>query len=144
MGRKSKKSAVLKNIDIIREMKKNGSTDLQIAKHLGVCPATWYKILKESPELQQAVDDGKKELETELVGELVRKARPHILKTVKTIEKNGEITVETTEKFVAGDTASIIFLLKNISDAWVNDPQILELKKKELELKEKYAEMNNW
>lgn len=144
MGRKSKKDNVLRNIDIIKEMKKNGSTDLQIAKHLGVCPATWYKILKESPELQQAIDDGKKELETRLVGELARKAFAHTLTTTKTFEKNGEITTEITTKEIDGDLGSIIFLLKNISNDWVNDPQMLKLKQEELQLKKQIAENNQW
>ena len=75
MGRKSKKDNVLRNIDIIKEMKKNGATDRQISDYIGVCPATWYKILKEAPELQQAVDDGKKELVNDLIGDLVKLAR---------------------------------------------------------------------
>lgn len=142
MGRKSKKNVVLNNISLIKDLKAQGATDLQIAKHLGVCPATWYKILKENPELQQAVDDGKKELASDLVGDLVKLAKGgYILTTTRTTEKNGEITVETTEKTTSPNLGAIIFLLKNLApENWSNEPNQLELKKKELELKEKALE----
>ena len=150
MGRKSKKSLLLRNIDVIRDMKKQGSTDLQIAKHLGVCNATWYKLLKECPELREAVDDGRKELETELIGELVKLAKGgFVLTTKKTVIKSdkdgsGVILEEITEKEQPPNYAALTFLLRNLSDTWANDPQSLELRKKEVELKEKALENNAW
>lgn len=145
MGRKSKKNVILNNISLIKDLKAQGATDLQVAQHLGVCPATWYKFLKETPELQQAVDDGKKELETDLVGDLVKLAKGgYVVTTTRTIERNGEITTEITEKTASPNLGALIFILKNISDDWVNEPQMLKIKRRELELKEKLAEQNNW
>jgi hypothetical protein len=43
------------------------------------------------------------------------------------------------------DVAALNLLLKNYDkDHWSNDPQMLELRKKELELKEKQIESNEW
>ena len=141
MGRKSKNDLLLKNIDVIREMKKNGSTDVQIARHLGVCPATWYKALKEIPELQEAVDEGIQKVIEDLTGELYKKARVHSLVTTKTIERGDEVIIETTTKEVDSDTAAITFLLKNLDRGnWSNEPDALELKKQELELKKRLAD----
>lgn len=145
MGRKSKKDVILKNLDVIKQLKSNGATDLQIAKNLGVCPAVWYKYLKEIPELQEIMEDSKIAVADTLEGELFRKSKKHTLTTTRTITKNGESIVEVTEKEVDGDTASLIFLLKNYApDKWSNDWKALELKQRELELKEKLAEQNNW
>lgn len=145
MGRKSKTDIILKNLDAIKSLKANGATDLQIAEQLNICPATWYKYLKEIPELQEAMEDSKVQVADKLEGELFKKAKSHILTTTKTITKGSEVITEITEKEVDGDTASIIFLLKNYSpDKWSNDWKALEIKQRELELKEKALEKELW
>ena len=135
---------ILNNIEEIRNLKSQGATDTQIMKALNVSRATFYKYVKECPELAEALEDGKIKVVDDLVGELYRKAMPHTLTTTKTLEKNGELTTETTIKELDGDTASIIFLLKNYdSEHWTNEPKRVELKMKELELKEKAMD-NLW
>lgn len=135
---------IIQNLDVISELKKNGASDLQIFKHIGVSPATFYKHLNDNPKLQEVWNDAKADLVTKLEGELYRKAMPHTLTTTKTFEKNGEVTTEITVKEVDGDLGALIFLLKNLSDKWVNEPQMLKLKEKELELKEEALRNNLW
>lgn len=145
MGRKSKTDTVLKNLDTIKQLKAKGATDVQIAKHIGVCPATFYKILKESPELQEALDEGVAKVIEDLTGELYKKARVHSLTTTKTVVQGDKVMTETIIKEVDSDTAAITFLLRNLdSKNWSNDPEMLKLKKRELELKEKNAEFQNF
>lgn len=145
MGRKSKENIILQNLDVIKKLKQQGASDLQIIEHIGICPATFYKFLKTNTQLQEVWNNAKADLVVDLVGELVRKAKPHTLTTTKTIEKNGEIVTEITEKEVDGDLGSLIFLLKNYDrEHFTNEPNMLELKRRELELKEKLAEQNNW
>lgn len=145
MGRKSKTDIILNNLDLIRNLKSNGATDLQIAKQLNICPATWYKNLKEIPELQEIMEDSKIQVADKLEGELFKKSLKHTLTTTRTITKNGETITEVTEKEVDGDTASLIFLLKNYApNKWSNDWKALEIKQRELELKEKALEKDLW
>lgn len=145
MGRKSKTDIILKNLDTIKSLKANGATDLQIAEQLNICPATWYKYLKEIPELQEIMEDSKIQVADKLEGELFKKSLKHILTTTRTITKNGETITEVTEKEIDGDTASLIFLLKNYApDKWSNDWLQVRLKQKELELKERIAEKEDW
>jgi len=145
MGRKSKSNIILDNLELIKELKARGIKDLQIAKRLKLAPATWYKYLDEIPELKKVIEDGEEILVEDLVNELVRKAKPHTLTTTKTVTTNDKVVTEVVEKEVDGDLGALIFLLKNRdSENWSNEPQMLKLKKQELELKEKNAEFQNF
>lgn len=145
MGRKKKMDKILNNLEEIKKLKSQGATDTQIMKALNVSRATYYKYVKECPELAEALEEGKIKVVDDLVGELYRKAMPHTLTTTKTFEKGGEKTTETTVKEVDGDTASLIFLLKNYDpEHFTNEPNMLELKRKEVEIKEKALENNVW
>ena len=60
-------------------------------------------------------------------------------------DSEGYTRKEVTQKYAQPDVASINLLLKNYDrENWSNDPQALELKKKELELREKQVEANTW
>lgn len=145
MGRKSKEDVILQNLDVIKQLKQQGASDLQIIEHIGICPATFYKFLKANKQLQEVWNDAKADLVTDLVGELTKKAKSHTLITTKSITKNGETITEVTEKEVDGDLGALIFLLKNYApDKWSNDWKALELKQRELELKEKALEKDLW
>ena len=145
LKRKPKIDKILKNIDEVKKMKSQGATDVQIMKALGVSRATFYAAVKEYPEVSEALEEGKIKVVDDLVGELYRKSMPHTLTTTKTFKKNGKVTTEITTKEVDGDLGAIIFLLKNYDkEHWSNEPNMLELKRKEVELKEKALENNAW
>lgn len=144
MGRKKKMDKILNNIEEIKKLKSQGATDTQILEALNVSRATFYKYVKECPELSEALEDGKIKVIDSLVGELYRKAMPHTLTTTKTTERNGDVITEITSKELDGDLGSLIFLLKNYDpEHWTNEPKRVELKMKELELKEKAMD-NIW
>jgi DNA-binding transcriptional MerR regulator len=143
--KKYKLETILNNLEVVKQLKANGATNAQIAKHFKVSDSAFYNYINQSPELAEALSSGVVEMVHDLEGELYRKAMKHTLTTTRTFEKNGEITTETTVKEVDGDLGAIIFLLKNLApDKWVNEPNMLEIKKKELELKEKALEQNLW
>ena len=55
------------------------------------------------------------------------------------------IKEEVSNKVALPDTNAANLVLKNYDKhQWSNDPQMLEIKKKELKLKEKVVEANNW
>lgn len=132
-------------LDKIPEMALN-MTERQIAEELGVGYTAFNEYKKLYPELNEALKKGRKALVIELRGTLLKKAKGFQYSEKKILKENGEIVREEIyEKTSLPDVAAINLLLKNYDkDNWANDPQELELKKKELKLKEKHLEKNDW
>lgn len=151
-GRKSKyETNVEPYLDKIRDWKRNGATDAQIADQLDISLDSFYTYQKEHVEFSDAVKKSRGEFVNELKGNLAELARKHILTTAKTYTKkdpNNQIVytyTETTVKEIDADVAAIQILLKNLDrDNWADNPQSLELKRQELELKKMLAEANNF
>lgn len=124
----------------------------QIAETLGVGYSTWCRYKKDFKELRGALKKGRKDLVLELKSVLIEKAKGFdYIETKTTKELNvetGELEVtkyEENKKHAQPDVAAINLLLKNYDrDSWANDPQMMELRKKELELREKQVEQNDW
>lgn len=149
MGRKSKYDTDIKPyLQQIKEWKKNGATEQQIAKQLGVAMSTFCALKNKYPEFSEALRKSQTEFVADLKGELARLAFKHVLKTKKVYKKqeNGvEVSyTEITEKDVDGSITAINLLLKNNDKEWADDPKNLELKRQELELKKMLAEANNF
>ena len=132
-------------LDKIPEMALN-MTERQIAEELGVGYTAFNEYKKQFPELNEALKKGRKALVIELRGTLLKKAKGFQYSEKKILKENGQIIREEIyEKTSLPDVAAINLLLKNYDkDNWANDPQELELKKKELKLKEKHLEKNDW
>lgn len=127
-------------------------TDEQIAETLGVGYSTFKRYKRDYKTLQDALKSGRKALVIELKSKLIEKAKGFDYLETKTIKERDEETgelfisrVEEYKKHATPDVAALNLLLKNYDkDNWANDPQALELKKKELKLKEKQIENNEW
>lgn len=150
-GRKSKYDTNVKpHLKRISEWKKVGATDEQICEQLGVSKSSFYEYIKEHSELSEAIKKGKTELIMDLRGELARISFKHTLETKKqyiTEDENGgkKKHTEITTKEVDGDIAAINLLLKNLDkENWSNDPQFVELRKQEHELRKAIAKSNNF
>lgn len=153
----------------IKEWAKSGATERQIAKNLGIAYSTfnWYKC--EHPELAELIKKARLDIVIELRGALIRKALGYTYNETKIVKSKAEfpddlrmklldvgfdesdldkittIRTEITNKRVVEDVAAINLALKNYDkENWSNDPQTLELKKRELELKEKAFENGDW
>lgn len=121
----------------------------QICRKLGVSKSTLYKYAEQHPELAEALKDGKASLIVELKSALKQRALGYTYEettTKQTITGKGVETVTTTvEKHLPPDLGSIHLLLKNLDPTWHNDDKAtLEIKRKELELKEKKTEAETW
>lgn len=114
-------------------------TEEQMAEKLGVKYKTFLGYKKKHTELTEAIVKGRQNLVAELKSVLVMKARGFKYTETKTIEDTtGYKKTETVEKYAPPDVAAANLLLKNYDrDNWANDPQMLDVKKRELELKEK-------
>lgn len=151
-GRRGKyESHVRPNLDKIREWRKVGATVEKICDVLGISVATWFEYKKRYPEFAETIKKGQDEFCFDLRGELAKLCKKHTLETKKQYIKHDIETghktqyTEITTKEVDADIAAINLLLKNLDRGnWANDPQNLELRKQELELRKKIAESNNF
>ena len=125
-------------------------TEEQIATTLGISMSSWKRYKKKNEPLRTKLQRGKKELVIDLRSALIRKALGYDYTEVKEKQEivNGSLTVTESlkiTKHVQPDVAAINLLLKNYDrENWANDPQMLELRKKEIELQEKKIEQNEW
>lgn len=122
----------------------------QIAAKLGISKTTLYKYANEYEELAAALKGGKDGLVDELKNVLRKRAFGFSYDEVTVREtdsdKNGYERVTTTvTRYVPPDLGSIHLLLKNLDPDWHNDDAAtLDLKRRELEIKEKRAAEENW
>lgn len=150
-GRKSKYDTnVAPYLDKIREWRRTGATVEQICEVLDISVSSWFEYLKQYNDFSQATKKGQIEFCMELRGELAKLATKHTLETKKQYIKKDEETgnktqyTEITTREVDADKGAIHMLLKNLDPNWHEDPDALEMRKQEHELRRQIAEANNW
>lgn len=169
-GRKPRyETHVLARFTEIERWAKNGATERQIAKNLGIAYSTLNQYKVDHPELVELIKKARLDVVMEVRGALIRRALGYgydetkeVTERVKwpdgmysklidagfTPEELGEARVVKTEvahKQMAPDVAAANLVLKNYDkNNWANDPQMLEIRKKELKLREKQIENNSW
>lgn len=152
----SKKDLVLENMNKIKEWIGQGVPMGTIAKNIGVSKTTLYKHISESEQGLDSLDTIKKyrqpavdKLEAimfESACGFERKVKKYAkLKRVLYDEMTGKKSSEYEEmveyeetQYYPPDTTAGIFLLKNWAD-YMNEPRAMEIRKREVELKEKQA-----
>lgn len=169
-GRKSKYwENIAPCLDQVTEMAKT-MTEKQMAEYFGVAySSTWHEYKKKYPEFVEAIKKGRRCLVSDLRGALIKKALGYeytetkqVVESVRwdedmyqalidagftpeQISGSRMVRTETSFKKMAPDVAAINLALKNYDPKnWANDPQMLELRKKELELKKKQIENSQW
>lgn len=169
-GRKNRYETDIKpNLALVQEMART-MTEKQIADSFGVSyTGAWCKYKQSYPELTEALKKGRQNLVAELRSALIKKAVGYDYTETKTVIEKNELSdemyaalresgftpeeietaktvkTEVIHKKAAPDVAALNLALKNYDkENWANDPQNLEIKKKELELREKQIENNNW
>ena len=141
-------------------------TEAQIAQGLGVGKSAFQEYKTKFPELAECLKNGRKNLVADLRGALIRKAVGYeytekkivmerfkwpeelykiLLDAGLTPEQIEQVKTEVSHKKMAPDVAAINLALKNYDpENWANDPQVLALKKRELELRERQIEESSW
>lgn len=156
MSRESKKQVILDNLDNIEKWTAEGLTLRQIAKNLGVAESTLYKYKSGSAEIKESIKNGRqdcvKTLENTMFTSAVgytRKVKKY-QKVKRTLYENGKKSEEweemveyEEEQYYPPDNTAGIFLLKNWGK-YSNEPLNIDLRQKELELKEKQLDANSW
>lgn len=149
----------------IKEWLENGSTERQIAENLGIGYSTFNRYKGENEELKELIKKGRQGIVLKLRGTLINRALgfnyqesktvseqvnlPDSIKefllesgfTQEQLEQAKLVKTEVANKFALPDVAALNLALKNYDkENWANDPQMLELRKQELELRKKQSE----
>lgn len=134
----------------IREWLQSGATEKQIADNLGIACSTFYRYKAEKKEFAELIKNGRQALILQLRGAIVKRAIGFTYTEKKRYKKKDETGVvceyeEETERQALPDVAALNLCLKNYdSENWANDPQALEMKEKELQLRREIAESSGW
>lgn len=145
-GKRYALEEILEHLDDIEKWARDGATEEDIAKCFGITRQTFYNYKRSHIDIFNAIKRGRTSLVEELHGVLARKARGFHYTETKTIEENGRVVrKEIYEKASLPDVAALNLLLKNYDkENWSNDPQMVKLREKELELRERQIESNEW
>lgn len=152
VGRKSAYEEKIKDrFEDIKKWLQGGATEEQVAEALEVSKSVWFKYKAQNEEFRDFIKSiSRKNIVLDLRSALIKKALGFTYTEKKTYKKRDEdghenTYVEINEKYAPPDVAAINLALKNYDrENWANDPQMLELKKQELELKKQMAEADNW
>lgn len=94
-------------------MARNGLTEVEIAKELGISKATLNNWKKKYPEFLDSIKKGRLEPDDIVEASLFQKATGYSCKDTKIFCNDGEIIEREYEKFYPPDTTACIFWLKN-------------------------------
>ena len=171
-GRPSKYDVILNNLDYIKEELEKGTTESEIAKSLKISYSTWNNYKTQGrPEfmmlfkdvvvarVETKVDCDNSALVEELKNKLVKKAMGYTVTTTKyqkckAIEYDSdtgkklreyEKMVEYEEEtYYPSDTNAILNALNIYDKSYVRDRAAHTIKLREIELKEKNANKEDW
>ena len=131
-------------LDEIREMAQT-MTEKQIAETLGISYSCFRRYKEQHEALKDALKKGRKKLIMDLRSALIRRAKGFQYEEKKIIKEDRKIREEIYTRTVLPNVAAINLALKNYDkENWANDPQMLRIREKELELQERKLEQNEW
>ena len=112
MARKSyyEKMEIDDKLDLVEGWKRDGLTDDQVAKNLGVSKNTLIKWKREEVNFMNAIKKGKEVSDYELENALHKRATGYYYEE-ETVTNQGEIV--TVRKYEHANPTSLIFALKN-------------------------------
>jgi hypothetical protein len=146
---KSKWDRVSSRFHEIEKWLRDGLTEKQICKNIGVSESVFAEYKHIHPELVEVIKRGKASIVSEIENALVKRALGFEYEEVKTYIKTEDgkaVTyTEKTRKYLPPDVGACAILLKNKSpNEYTNDKAALELKKQELELRKMIEETKAW
>src|SRR5690606_11254978 len=145
VGRKNKyHTHVEPRLKEIEAWARDGLTEEQIAKNLGVAYSTFRKYKNEYPALSAALKKGKEVIDIEVENALLKRALGYEYEEVKTLieEVNAKKKkkIEKTIKHVPADVSAAIFWLRNRKGFVWSNRDAIEAKRIEAEIEKLKAE----
>lgn len=96
---------------------RDGLTDEQIARNMGISPSTLYEWKKKYPEISEVLKKGKEVVDRQVENALLKRALGYDYEEVKTliedVDGKKKKKVEKTVKHIVPDVTAQIFWLKN-------------------------------
>ena len=138
---KSKWDSVNEKIELIECWARDGLTEEQIAKNLGIAYSTFREYKKKYSALSAALKKGKEIIDYEVENALLKRALGYSYeeKTIEKVWNNSkkkyeEVVTKRVRKEVVPDTTAQIFWLKNRRPNKWRDKQIMEHDTSKVEL----------
>lgn len=133
MAKSKYETNVKDKLILVEGWARNGLTDEQIAKNLGISKTTFYKYIKEHSELSERLKKGKEVIDFEVENALLKRALGYKYKEVtkelvrdsETKEEELKVTKEVIKEVVPDTTAQIFWLKNRKSEEW-RDKQNIE------------------
>ena len=129
---------------------RDGLSEAQIYKNLGVGKTSWERYKKDYPELAELLKKGRETQVEEVENSLFKLATGfyyYVDEAVKVKLGNGveEVKVVRLQKFKSPETGAVAFFLKNkAKDRYSDNPQMVDIKREELDLRREQAQFSNW
>lgn len=115
----------------IEAWKRDGLTDEQICKNLGIVKDTFYKYKEKYTDFSDALKKGKEIADIEVENALFKRAIGYkykeVIKEVKEIDGKKSTYVKEVIKEMPGDVAAQIFWLKNRKSSKWKDKQDIDI-----------------
>ncbi len=129
---------------------KGGLDEKDIFANLGIGKTSWENYKNNSPELRELIKKGRETPIKVVANSLYKNATGfyyYIDKEVKVKNSDGSERIEIIElkKFKPPETTACIFYLKNKDKKnWGDNPQMIDLRREELEWRKEQAAFNDW
>jgi transcriptional regulator with XRE-family HTH domain len=146
---KSKWEQVKQKLPLVEKWCRDGLTEDQIAKNLGISRSTLSEYKLKHEDLSDALKRGKEVFITEIENALAKKALGFYYDEKKTYVKyeDGKETkyTEISEKYQPPDVAACSLLLKNKDKGnWSDNPMKLMLEREMAEFRKEIERMKIW
>lgn len=149
-GRQSKWHEVKGRLAEIEIWLRDGLSEAQICKNLGVAVSTFNTYKNKHPELVTVIKKGKETQITEVENALFKNATGYYFYVdtaikVKDAEGNERVEKVRLQKFKGPDTGAIAFFLKNKDKHnWTDNPQMMDIKREELDIRRTESQFKEW
>lgn len=120
-------TVVLPNLELIKRWRRNGASEEEIAKRLGIAYSTFNLYKSRKSELSEALKKGAEIVDTEVENALLKRALGYDYdETTRERNENGDLVVtKVVHKQVVPDVTAQIYWLKNrCSDKWRDKLQV--------------------
>lgn len=122
----------------IEAWKRDGLTDEQIFKNLGISRDTFYKYKEKYSDFSEAIKKGKEVADIEVENALFKRAIGYkykeVIKEVKEIDGKKSTYVKEVTKEMPGDVGAQIFWLKNRKSSKWKDKQDIDIEDNNLSI----------
>lgn len=120
------------NLVLVQGWRRDGLSDDQVSKNIGISRETLYQWLKKYADFADAYKKGTEVSTYEIENALYKSASGHYVEEIEIIETENDIGKTVTKKkhrrYIPPNTAAQIFILKNRrSDFW-RDSRLIETK----------------